>query len=394
MGKVILHIDLNAFYARAEYLRHPEWKDEPLVVGGEGTRGVVSTCSYSARAYGLHSAMPIAEARRLCPKAHFVAPDFSYYSMLSRSFFAYLHRFSSRVEPASIDEGYVDLTKIVKTVDDPMSFFKSIQSGLFEEIGLESSLGVAPTKFLAKMASDLKKPMGITVLRKRDIARILYPLPVSAFFGIGKKSVPVLARHGIHTIGELTKRLEEGDPFLVSFFGKNFETVKREIHGESDSHVDPNPGVQKSISHSETFETDHEDEDFLKEKIDLLLRMSLEDLKAQKKKARTVELIGKDSSFHQSVRSKSFEEGSDDFSFFRKALYALFEENFLNKSLRLLGVGLSSLYDPRKETVQMNLWNYESFEEMDKTKLLVSSLNAKLKKPALTTLAKKKGEFE
>lgn len=393
MAKVILHIDLNAFFARAERLRHPEWGEDPIVVGGESNRGVVSTCNYAARKYGLHSAMPIAEARRLCPRAHFVAPDFAYYSMLSRSFFAYLTRYSSKIEPASIDEGFVDLTKLAKAYSEPLALFQEIQKGLYDELGLMSSLGIAPTKFLAKMASDMKKPMGITILRKRDIPTLLYPLPVDAFWGIGKKSAPLLAKQGIHTIGELAKRLEEGDPFLVSFFGKSYRDIKAEIAGESSDFVDALPSAPKSISHSETLEVDTDEESFLLERIDSLLRLTLDELQETQKKARTVELIAKDSAFRSYTRSKSFEEGTADFETLREALHALYETSFLGKSLRLVGVGLTNLFDPRKETVQMNLWNYEDYERMDETKLLVNKLNAKLKEPSLTTLGKKKEEF-
>ena len=208
MSKVLLHIDLNAFFATAERLRHPEWKDEPIIVGGETFRGVVSTCSYEARTFGVHSAMPIVEAKRLCPKGHFVPCDFPYYSMLSRSFFAFLRNVSPLVEEASIDEGYVDITNPIRKEKEPLPFLKKIQGGLLSEIGLQSSLGVAPTKFLAKMASDMKKPMGITILRRKDLGTLLYPLPISSFFGIGKKSAPTLEAHGFKTIGDLKKAFD------------------------------------------------------------------------------------------------------------------------------------------------------------------------------------------
>lgn len=395
MSRVILHIDLNAFFATAEEIRHPEWEGEPIIVGGETFRGVVSTCSYPARDFGVRSAMPITEAKRLCPEGHFVPCDFPYYSMLSRSFFCYLLRYSSLVEPASIDEGYVDITKAIQKENDPMRFLREIQDGLLREIGLKSSLGVAPTKFLAKMASDMKKPMGITILRRKDLPTTLYPLPIGSFFGIGKKSAPVLEKHGIATIGDLKEGFDRDDPFLRTFFGKNYESLKAETNGFGSDVVDPSPWDPKSIGHSETFAFDTDDESRIKDKIRELTHLSYLALKKERKKAKTVQLTAKDSAFHSFSRSLTFEESTDDEGLMLKELFKLYEKNFLNKELRLVGVTFQNLVDPLKETVQMNLWNYGDYEKLDKTKLLVNELNRKLDKPCLSLAAeKKKGNDE
>lgn len=390
MSKVLLHIDLNAFFATAERLRHPEWKDEPIIVGGETFRGVVSTCSYEARTFGVHSAMPIVEAKRLCPKGHFVPCDFPYYSMLSRSFFAYLRNISPLVEEASIDEGYVDITNAIRKEKEPLSFLKKIQDGLLSEIGLQSSLGVAPTKFLAKMASDMKKPMGITILRRKDLESLLYPLPISSFFGIGKKSAPTLEAHGIKTIGDLKKAFDREDPFLKTYFGKNYETLLLETNGYGNDVVDPSPWDPKSIGHSETFPFDTDDEKRIKEKIVELTHLTYLSLEREKKKTKTVQLTAKDSKFHSFTRSHSFEEGVSDEETLQKELLKLYEKNFLGKELRLVGVSFQNLLDPFKETVQMNFWNYPEYEKMDKTKLLVNELNRKLPKPLLRLASKEK----
>ena len=188
MAKIIIHVDLNAFFATAEQIRRPDYVGKPVIVGGLGPRGVVSTASYEARAYGVHSAMPIGEARMLCPNGIFLPGDYRYYEMLSRSFFGYLKNYSSLVEAASIDEGFVDMTSMLSKEKDPMAKLVQLQRGLLEQIGLKCSIGVGPTKFLAKMASDMKKPMGITVIRRKDVKKMLYPLPIDSFFGIGKKT--------------------------------------------------------------------------------------------------------------------------------------------------------------------------------------------------------------
>ena len=201
MAKIIIHVDLNAFFATAEQIRRPDYVGKPVIVGGLGPRGVVSTASYEARAYGVHSAMPIGEARMLCPNGIFLPGDYRYYEMLSRSFFGYLKNYSSLVEAASIDEGFVDMTSMLSKEKDPMAKLVQLQRGLLEQIGLKCSIGVGPTKFLAKMASDMKKPMGITVIRRKDVKKMLYPLPIDSFFGIGKKTAAYLRSKGINTIG-------------------------------------------------------------------------------------------------------------------------------------------------------------------------------------------------
>ncbi len=390
MSKVILHIDLNAFFATAESLRHPEWNDEPIIVGGDTFRGVVSTCSYSARKFGVSSAMPIAEAKRLCPKGHFVSCDFPYYSMLSRSFFAYLKKWSSIIEEASIDEGYVDITKGIKNEEDPLDYLKRIQEGLLNEIGLKSSLGVAPTKFLAKMGSDMKKPMGITIIRKKDIPSLLYPLPISSFFGIGRRSVPFLEKEGVMTIGDLQRKIDEDDPKIKKFFGKFYANIKNDLAGKGDDVVDPTPWDPKSVGHSETFPFDTDDAEIIRGKLKELCHYTVLSLKKDEKKTKTVQIVAKDSFFHSYNRSCSLFEATDDEETLQKACLKLYSDNFSGKELRLVGVSFLNLIDPIKETVQMNIWNYPEYEKMDKTKLLVNELNRKLSKPALVIASKKK----
>jgi len=390
--KTILHIDLNAFFARAEAIRHPEWGDEPIIVGGEGSRGVVSTASYSARKKGVHSALSIAEARRLCPEGHFVPVDFAYYNLLSRSFMGYLREFAAVVEPASIDEAYVDLTSKVREEKDPLSLFKRIQTGLFDRLGLQSSLGIAPTRFLAKMGSDLKKPMGITVIRRRDIEKLIYPLPIEAYFGIGAKSAAALRRQGIRTIGELAPRLFENDPFLMGLFGKRFEAMKGELEGHSDDVVSSEAHDPKSVSHEETFPFDTDDEGYIKGRIRELASSLAQDLAKLGKKAQIIEVVAKDPSFRRKDRSKKLSRPIDAEDALAAGLLKIYEDSFLGQPLRLIGVAAKGLVDPKKETVQMSFFDYPEYEKMDETKLLIAEWNRRLKKPLLSTAAEKKGK--
>ena len=192
MAKIIMHIDLNAFYATAETIKDPSLEGKPLIIAGSSRRGIVSTASYEARKYGIRSAMPTYMARKLCPEVEIRGVDFELYQKLSSEFFGYIRRYTDIIEIASIDECYADMTECMKDIEDPCKFLKDLQDLLYKETKLKCSIGLAPTKFLAKMGSDYKKPMGITIIRRKDISKILWPLPIKDMYGIGKKTYPKL----------------------------------------------------------------------------------------------------------------------------------------------------------------------------------------------------------
>lgn len=383
MSKVIMHIDLNAFFATCEEIKNPVLIGKPVIVCSESPRGVVSTASYEARKYGVHSAMPYFEAKRLCPNGIFVNPDFGYYEMLSRTFFSFLKQYSLKIEEASIDEGYVDMTDACKKSSDPKAFFQGIMDKLYKEIGLKCSIGVAPTKFLAKMASDMKKPMGITIIYRKDLDKTIYPLPIDAFFGIGKKTSSKLKDMRILTIGDLKKAIDSKDERIVSLFGKSFSRISEEINGYGDDFVDSTPFDPKSLGHSETLPFDTNEEYIIKQKLKELSIEVSEGVKRDKKKAKTVVLTIRDSDFNTHNKSETLPEGTNDWQTIYSVAFSLYESYYLGMMIRLVGVTLQNLYNPSNETVQMNLWNYSEYEEMDKTKLLVNELNRKMKKPVL-----------
>ena len=188
MSKIIMHIDLNAFYATAETIKDPSLVGKPLIIAGSSRRGIVSTASYEARKYGIRSAMPTYMALKLCPDVVIRGVDFALYQKLSNEFFSYIKRYTNIIEIASIDECYADMTECMKDVKDPYKFLEELMDLLYRETKLKCSIGLAPTKFLAKMGSDYKKPMGITIIRRKDIKKILWPLPIKDMNGIGKKN--------------------------------------------------------------------------------------------------------------------------------------------------------------------------------------------------------------
>lgn len=383
MSKIIMHIDLNAFYATAEQIKNPEYQGKPVIVGGLGLRGVVSTCSYEARAFGVHSAMPIGEARRLCPQGIYLFPDFEYYELLSRSFFGYLRNYSSIIEEASIDEGFVDMTKYLQKEKDPMKCLKELQEGLYKELGLKCSIGVAPTKFLAKMGSDMKKPMGITVIRRRDIKKMLYPLKIADFFGVGKKSAAYLDTLGVKTIGDFVTILETKEDEMRKHFGKSYDWYLNNIHGKGDDVVITEYPDQKSLGHSQTFLFDTNDPDEIREMLNNLCGRVARGIAREKKKARSITVNIKDEHFKSFSKVVSLDEPIFEEEDIIKVANRIYNNTFLGIVIRLIGVTAGNLVPLKEKNVQMSLWNYESYEKEDETKLLVNSLNRKANKKLL-----------
>ena len=203
MGKVIFHIDMNCFFVSCEVAENPELKGQNVAVGHVGLdrKGMILAASYEAKAYGIKTTMPIFEAERLCPNLILINPNHELYQEYSRKFFSYFSKITPLVEPASIDEGYLDVTDVCGP-NEYVDLAKKIQDDILNLYGLPCSIGIAPNKFLAKMASDMKKPLGITVLRKRDIKELMWPLPIEDLFGAGKKTCAMLREINIKTIGD------------------------------------------------------------------------------------------------------------------------------------------------------------------------------------------------
>ncbi len=394
MARIIAHIDLNAFFARCEELRDPSLSSIPVIVGHEGRSGIVSTCNYEARKYGIHSGQPTFQAIKLCPNVKIVHPDYSYYQMMSTSFFAFIKNYSKTIEAASIDECYADMSEAVAKEKDPIAFFLSIQNRLLEETGLKCSIGVAPTKWLAKMASDMKKPMGLTILRRKDIPSKIYPLPIESFWGIGKKTAPRLRQMGIATIGDLAKQLEEDETHLRKEFGKFYDTVNEWVHGRGSDEIDTEPFDPKSIGNSETLMMDAssfgEIETVVKRLCDEVSSRAI----SSHKVGSTITLQVKDIAFKAHSKAVSLETPTSSFMTIYDRVCSLYRKHFEGMSIRLVGVTLSKLVDPIRQSVQMNLWNYEAYEEMDRTKLLINEMNRRFDKPVLMrgSEAKKKHE--
>ena len=390
-----MHIDLNAFFASAEELRDPSLLGKPLAVGGRGRRAVISTASYQARKYGVHSAQPIYQALKLCPELIIKPVDFRYYHILSNSFFGYLERYSRLIEPVSIDEGFVDLTSYLKDKENPTEALKEIQDGLLKEVGLPCSIGIGPTKFLAKMASDMKKPLGITILRRKDLKDKLYPLPIEDFFGIGKQSAAKLKeRFSIFTIKDLKERTDMDDENLKKFFGKQYEIIKEHVNGYGSDKVDPTPKDPKSIARSITLESDSGDLEEIFSIFEVMAEEIMSEMRKHKKASKTVDVTFRDHMFVTKSKSQTYREPIRNERELLEAAKSIYKANFAGKEARLVGLSLQNLYDPKDMDIQMSFWDYQNYEEEDKTRLIISKLNSLTEKKYNKPLLKRGSEVK
>lgn len=380
--KYIVHIDLNAFFANAEILRDPSLKGLPLAIGRNGRSGIISTCTYEARKYGVKSGMPTFMALKVCPHLIIRKEDFAYYHALSKKFFDSIRKYTDKIEVASVDECFADMSDILNEVD-AKRYLKRMQDNIQKELGLTFSIGVGPSKFLAKMGSDYQKPSGLTFIFKEDIPKLLYPLSIDSMYGIGKKSAPKLKAMGILTIGDLATRLNADDVILKNHLGKFYYTLKEWLNGEGDAEINNEPNDPKSIGHSITFMHDTNDENEIE---DMFLKLSKEvsqRAKNEDKLGKTIQIVMKKTDFKVINKSITFNKPTNDERVIFNRAMQLFEKNYDGSLIRLVGVTLQNLISPRDMSVQMSLFDYQEHEKENEVRLLINELNRKMEKPIL-----------
>lgn len=336
----ILHMDMDAFFAAVEMQRRPELKGKPVVIGGGGDpaqRGVVSTASYEARTSGIHSGMPLRVAHRLCPDAIFLPVDYREYSRISKEFKSVLAEITPLMEDVGIDEAFLDISEIDAA---PEEIAKIIKERIFRKTGLTCSIGIAPNKLLAKIASDMQKPDGLTFLTEESIPGKLWPLPVRKLQGVGPKTEEHLKAMNIHTIGELAAQPVE---FLVEAFGNSYGNyLYRASRGIDDSplvtHWEP-----KSCSRETTFQEDIENWQVIAKNLAALAKEVATDLKKSGYKGRNVTVKIRFSDFQTLTRAKTLEAPTDSYEEIRKASFECLARFELSKKVRLIGVRMGKL---------------------------------------------------
>jgi DNA polymerase IV len=356
---MILHADMDAFYASVEERDRPELVGKPVIIGGTPEqRGVVSAANYVARRFGVHSAMPAVTARRLCPQGVFLPPRIGYYVEVSAQIREIFERFTPLVEPLSLDEAFLDVTGSEHLFGPAIKIAKQLKEAVRREIRLVVSVGVAPNKFLAKIASDLKKPDALVVVEPEKVQEFLDPLPVGRLWGVGKRSNAIFQRMGIATIGQLRRYPAD---VLKSRFGSSGEHLWRLAHGLDDRQVSPERDA-KSISHETTFERDIDDLEVLRAWMLELAEQVGWRLRKYQLRGRTVHLKVRFADFSLITRSQTLVQPTD----ITQELWQVGEEMLTRRlpaehlPVRLLGLGVSGLDDP--DVVQGMLFDQEERE--------------------------------
>ncbi|WP_341836548.1 DNA polymerase IV [Chitinophaga pollutisoli] len=353
----IIHIDMDAFYASVEQRDHPDYRGKPIAVGGspEGRGGVVATASYEARKFGVRSAMPSKRAQQLCPHILFVYPRFDVYRDVSRHVRSIFQRYTDLIEPLSLDEAYLDVTIDKQNIGSAIAIAQQIKQAIRDELNLTASAGVSVNKFVAKIASDMHKPDGLTFIGPSQIESFMENLPVEKFHGVGKVTAEKMQRMGLFNGADL-KKLSEND--LVQHFGKAGRFYYRIVRGQDDRPVQPHRET-KSVGAEDTFPHDlttlaEMDPELEKLAVKVATRLDKHQLKG-----RTVTLKVKYNDFRQITRNHSSQlpiSDADSISTAAKQLLAKTDPETEGAKVRLLGITVSNFGEERSETGQLSLF--------------------------------------
>jgi DNA polymerase IV len=375
-GKVILHVDMNSFYASVEMAYDPKLKGKSLAIAGnvEERRGIIITCNYEARKFGVKTTMPLWEAKKLCPQLIVMKPNFDRYRAVSIGMFEILRHYTEIVEPVSIDEGYLDITESFE-FGSPIEIAESIQKRILEQLDIPCSIGIAPNKFLAKTASDMKKPMGITILRKRDIPKVLWPLNTNEMHGVGKKTAEKLQTIGIHTIGDLAKGNEIQ---LKTLLGINGIRIKERANGIDHRTVNPESIEEfKSIGNSTTLPRDVSNQHELYRVLESLAETVSIRLKRKNVLAATLGITIRYKDRKTITRSKKLSNPinhKEDIASYAKQLFL---KSWNGDAVRLLGITGNDLVDHDHAYKQLDLFSYEKDAKKEPLLNTLSSLREK-----------------
>lgn len=356
--RFILHVDMDAFYASIEQRDDPSLQGRPVIVGADprqgSGRGVVAACSYEARKFGVRSALPISRAWKLCPEGAFVRPRMQRYVEVSHEIMEVLQRFTNLVEPLSIDEAFLDITGSRTLFGAPVQIARAIKKDIREATGLTASAGVGPNKFIAKIASDLKKPDGLVIVEPAEVESFLRDLPISRLWGVGPKTEDRLREIGLRTIGEVRERKPET---LTQLLGSNLGAHLYQLAlGHDERPVIPN-WEPKSVSNETTFEEDTRDRELLVRTIRKLAENVGRRLRRENYRARKVTLKIRFEPFETHTRQVSVKKPVDGDEEITRHALALFNQFSLDRRIRLIGVGTGEIVRPGEGPTQLGLFD-------------------------------------
>lgn len=377
---MILHIDMDAFYASVEQLDNPDLRGKPVMVGGFSNRGVVTAASYEARKFGVHSAMPMFKAKKLCPQGIVVSGRMERYREVSKKIFSLLETLTPLVEPVSIDEAYVDLTGCKRILGTEQEIALGIKQRIREAVDLSCSIGIAPVKFLAKIASDINKPDGLTIITPDQVPSFIESLPIRKVPGVGKVMLKTIAQLGIETLGDINKFPEKMISKRFGKFGRRLISLSK---GSDDSAVTPHL-EPKSISTESTLSEDTSDLNLLRRH---LLKAADEvgrRLRKHRLKTKTVSIKIKLSDFKQITRSVTITEPTHSSKTIYQSALALLSRYRLPKKVRLIGVGASNLVDSKTPS-QPGLFHQgeKTVDNWEKVEKAVDDISSKFGKDAI-----------
>ncbi|MEY8675029.1 DNA polymerase IV [Thomasclavelia cocleata] len=382
--QIIFHIDLNAFYASAEISRNPNLEGKPLVISGKSKRSIITTASYEARKFGIHSAMPLFQAYKKCKNLIVLPADFELYHRLSNEFFSIISSYSEILEVASIDECYVDVTKVIQDKNyHPVELARRIQNDVYEQLNLKCSIGISPNKFLAKMASDMKKPMGITILTRSNLKELMWPLDIKNMFGIGKKTQPRLREVGIMTIGDIANYNNYNK--LRQVIGKNALLLYRRANGIDNRVVDTKQNELKSVGNSITLPHDTLDEIILLDTLKQLARQV--SMRAAKRNliSNSISITIKYTRFESVNRQTTINSYINDYEYILSTAKMLFDAHYDGRPVRLLGISLNNTINKKNYKEQLNIFNSTNDIEKDKDiQTIIENINNKFEKTIVT----------
>ena len=336
--RTIIHIDMDAFYASVEERDNPELHGKPVIVGGNATsRGVVAAANYTARKFGIHSAMPTKSAVRLCPSLILLPPRIKHYAEVSRKIHDILARFTPLIEPLSLDEAFLDVTGSLKLFGSAESIGHNIQQSIQNELGLDASIGIAPNKFIAKIASDIDKPNGFVSVKPEEIQRFLDPLPIQRIWGVGRVTEKRFAAAGLHTLGDVRRLTKAQVSKLLGNHGEHFWNLAQGI--------DARPVISeltaKSISHETTFAADIEDRDTLAAWLLDLTEQVMRRVRRKGFKGRTIHLRLRFDDFTTITRCKTLKQPTDITKVAWETVHDLLKTHLPDgQPIRLIGMGI------------------------------------------------------